>query len=173
MIRKRKTIKIIGVFTKPIKYMISHLLLLIRVTCLAAAPHQAHVCCITMLNCLLRSVIEIFSSIPRLRLSPSPPPTKVTVTRTSGSAHSHTSRLLLQSSATASSSRNSSGTGSTKKRRLNDNDSETSSLAGGTVTKARISQHASASGRITVDEVDLEGKFIRLSNKSDEVNLII
>uniref|UniRef100_A0A7N6BKP4 Lamin A n=1 Tax=Anabas testudineus TaxID=64144 RepID=A0A7N6BKP4_ANATE len=29
-------------------------------------------------------------------------------------------------------------------------------------------QHASASGRITVDEVDLEGKFIRLSNKADE-----
>uniref|UniRef100_A0A4W6BQ06 Lamin A n=1 Tax=Lates calcarifer TaxID=8187 RepID=A0A4W6BQ06_LATCA len=29
-------------------------------------------------------------------------------------------------------------------------------LAGGTVTKTRISQHASASGRITVDEVDLE-----------------
>ncbi|GAA6217303.1 lamin [Lates japonicus] len=103
----------------------------------------------------------------RLRLSPSPPPTKVTVTRTSGSGHAHTSRLL-QSSATASSSRNSSGTGSTKKRRLNDNDSETSSLAGGTVTKTRISQHASASGRITVDEVDLEGKYIRLSNKADE-----
>ncbi|CAK6958936.1 lamin [Scomber scombrus] len=103
----------------------------------------------------------------RLRLSPSPPPTKVTVTRTSGSAHSHTSRLL-QSSTTASSSRNSSGTASAKKRRLNDNDSETSSLVGGTVTKTRISQHASASGRVTVDEVDLEGKYIRLSNKADE-----
>uniref|UniRef100_A0A4W6BQ39 Lamin A n=1 Tax=Lates calcarifer TaxID=8187 RepID=A0A4W6BQ39_LATCA len=86
----------------------------------------------------------------RLRLSPSPPPTKVTVTRTSGSGHAHTSRLLQS------------------KRRLNDNDSETSSLAGGTVTKTRISQHASASGRITVDEVDLEGKYIRLSNKADE-----
>ncbi|XP_070691106.1 lamin [Pempheris klunzingeri] len=103
----------------------------------------------------------------RLRLSPSPPPTKVTVTRTSTSGHGHTSRLL-HSATTASSSRNSSGTGSTKKRRLNDNDSETSSVAGGTVTKTRISQHASASGRITVDEVDLEGKFIRLSNKADE-----
>ncbi|XP_045899977.1 lamin-A-like [Micropterus dolomieu] len=103
----------------------------------------------------------------RLRLSPSPQPTKVTVARTSGSGHSHTSRLV-HSAATASSSRNSSGTGSTKKRRLNDNDSETSSMVGGTVTKTRISQHASASGRITVDEVDLEGKFIRLSNKADE-----
>ncbi|XP_034553371.1 lamin-A-like [Notolabrus celidotus] len=123
----------------------------------------------------------------RLRLSPSPPPTRVTVTRTSGSSHSHsgghdhghshghghshshTSRLLASgTAATASSSRNSSGTASTKKRRLNDNDSETSSMVGGTVTKARISQHASASGRITVDEVDLDGKFIRLSNKADE-----
>ncbi|XP_076593811.1 lamin-A-like [Chaetodon auriga] len=103
----------------------------------------------------------------RLRLSPSPPPTKVTVTRTSASGHGHASRLL-HSAATASSSRNSSGTGSTKKRRLNDNDSETSSMAGGTVTKTRISQHASASGRITVDEVDLEGRFVRLSNKADE-----
>uniref|UniRef100_A0A3B5KZ84 Lamin A/C n=1 Tax=Xiphophorus couchianus TaxID=32473 RepID=A0A3B5KZ84_9TELE len=45
---------------------------------------------------------------------------------------------------------------SAAKRRLNDNDSETSSM------------QASASGRITVDEVDLEGKFIRLSNKADE-----
>uniref|UniRef100_G3PIZ5 Lamin A/C n=1 Tax=Gasterosteus aculeatus aculeatus TaxID=481459 RepID=G3PIZ5_GASAC len=72
-----------------------------------------------------------------------------------GEEESHTSRL-----------RNSSGTASAKKRRRND--SETSSMVGGTVTKTRISQQASASGRITVDEVDLEGKFIRLSNKADE-----
>uniref|UniRef100_A0A8D0D1E3 Lamin A n=1 Tax=Sander lucioperca TaxID=283035 RepID=A0A8D0D1E3_SANLU len=83
----------------------------------------------------------------RLRLSPGGT-TKVTVARTSGSAHSHTT--------------------SAKKRRLNDNDSESSSMVGGTVTKTRISQNASASGRVTVDEVDLEGKFVRLSNKADE-----
>ncbi|XP_007570629.1 lamin-A [Poecilia formosa] len=108
----------------------------------------------------------------RLRLSPSPSSTKVTVTRSSGSGH--TSRLLLSSAsssaaaaaAAASSSRTSSS--ASKKRRLNDNDSETSSMVGGTITKTRISQQASASGRITVDEVDLEGKFIRLSNKADE-----
>ncbi|XP_068610741.1 lamin-A-like [Brachionichthys hirsutus] len=101
----------------------------------------------------------------RLRLSPSPN-VKVTVTR--GSGHAHSSRLL-QSATAASSSRNSSGTGASKKRRLNnDNDSETSSVAGGAVTKTRISQHASASGRITVDEVDMEGKYVRLSNKADE-----
>ncbi|XP_029307407.1 lamin [Cottoperca gobio] len=126
----------------------------------------------------------------RLRLSPGTTPTsKVTVTRISssghglssraahstGSTHSQTSRTLKASGAataiaiatgTASSSRNSSGT--SKKRRLNDNDSETSSMVGGTVTRTRISQNASASGRITVDEVDLEGKYIRLSNKADE-----
>ncbi|XP_029959178.1 lamin-A [Salarias fasciatus] len=109
----------------------------------------------------------------RLRLSPSPPPVKVSVSRVSGSSHSQSSRLLQSSaaasaSAGATSSRNSSGTASSKRRRLNDNDSETSSMAGGTVTKTRISQHASASGRVTVDEVDLDGKFIRLSNKADE-----
>lgn len=124
-------------------------------------------------NCLglYLSSKRLPASFLRLRLSPSPPPTKVTVTRTSASGHGHTSRLLHSSAAAAaSSSRNSSGTGSSKKRRLNDNDSETSSMAGGTVTKTRISQHASASGRVTVDEVDLEGKFVRLSNKADEVS---
>uniref|UniRef100_A0AAR2KCW7 Lamin A n=1 Tax=Pygocentrus nattereri TaxID=42514 RepID=A0AAR2KCW7_PYGNA len=66
----------------------------------------------------------------------------------------------------SSTSRNSSG--SAKKRRLNDTDSDASSVAGGTVTRTRITQQASASGRITVDEVDLEGKYIRLSNKADQ-----
>uniref|UniRef100_W5LHB3 Lamin A n=1 Tax=Astyanax mexicanus TaxID=7994 RepID=W5LHB3_ASTMX len=56
----------------------------------------------------------------------------------------------------------------TRKRRLNDTDSEASSVAGGMVTRTRITQQASASGRITVDEVDLEGKFVRLSNKADQ-----
>lgn len=99
----------------------------------------------------------------RLRLSPSPPPARViSVTRTSGSG-THTQTRTAQSS----SSRNSSG--SAKKRRLNDTDSEASSVAGGMVTRTRITQQASASGRVTVDEVDLEGKFVRLSNKADQV----
>uniref|UniRef100_A0AAQ5XSC3 Lamin A n=1 Tax=Amphiprion ocellaris TaxID=80972 RepID=A0AAQ5XSC3_AMPOC len=49
----------------------------------------------------------------------------------------------VQSSATASSSRNSSG-----------------------------KSQASASGRITVDEIDMEGKYVRLSNKADEDQLL-
>ncbi|XP_077431006.1 prelamin-A/C-like [Vanacampus margaritifer] len=104
----------------------------------------------------------------RLQLSPSPTPGRVTVTRTSGSSHSHT-RLLHATPALTSSSRTSSGVA--KKRRLNDDDSDTSSMAaaaGSTVTKTRIMQHAAASGRVTVDEVDQDGKFVRLSNKSDE-----
>uniref|UniRef100_A0A8C8LQ66 Lamin A/C n=1 Tax=Oncorhynchus tshawytscha TaxID=74940 RepID=A0A8C8LQ66_ONCTS len=95
----------------------------------------------------------------RLRLSPSPPPTRVTV---------HSARVVQSTSG----SRNSSGTASAKKRRLNDNDSETSSLAGGAVTRTRIAQQASASGRVTVDEVDLEGKYVRLSNKANEDQLL-
>uniref|UniRef100_A0AAQ5ZN86 Lamin A n=1 Tax=Amphiprion ocellaris TaxID=80972 RepID=A0AAQ5ZN86_AMPOC len=83
----------------------------------------------------------------RLHLTPSPTPIKVTVTRTSGSTIGHTSRLLRQVH-------------------------ETSSMAGGTVTKTRISQQASASGRITVDEIDMEGKYVRLSNKADEDQLL-
>lgn len=107
----------------------------------------------------------------RLRLSPSPPPTRVTVTRSTGSATgsasgSHHARIIQ----TTSSSRNSSG--SAKKRRLNDNDSDASSVVGGTVTRTRIAQQASASGRVTVDEVDLEGKFVRLSNKADQDQLL-
>uniref|UniRef100_A0A8C7MF55 Lamin A/C n=1 Tax=Oncorhynchus kisutch TaxID=8019 RepID=A0A8C7MF55_ONCKI len=61
---------------------------------------------------------------------------------------------------------------SARKRRLNDNDSEASSLAGGAVTRTRIAQQASASGRVTVDEVDLEGKYVRLSNKANEDQLL-
>uniref|UniRef100_A0A672KG71 Lamin-A-like n=1 Tax=Sinocyclocheilus grahami TaxID=75366 RepID=A0A672KG71_SINGR len=83
----------------------------------------------------------------RLRLSPSPPPVRgVTVTRSSGSG---THSRVVQSSTSRTSS------GSAKKRRLNDNDSDASS-------------QASASGRVTVDEVDMEGKYVRLSNKSDQ-----
>uniref|UniRef100_A0A8C9WE51 Lamin A n=1 Tax=Scleropages formosus TaxID=113540 RepID=A0A8C9WE51_SCLFO len=89
--------------------------------------------------CAYRKLLE--GEEERLRLSPSPPPTRVTVSRTSASG-SH-SRIVQSSS-------------STKKRRINDTDSETSSM------------QASASGRVTVDEVDLDGKYVRLSNKADQ-----
>ncbi|CAL9690771.1 unnamed protein product [Knipowitschia caucasica] len=85
----------------------------------------------------------------RLRLSPSPPPAvRVSGSRTS-SAHSRS----LQSSGV-------------KRRRGNDTDSEAS--FSGAVSRTRVTQQASASGRVTVDEVDPEGKYVRLSNKADE-----
>ncbi|XP_077454367.1 lamin-A-like [Stigmatopora argus] len=65
-----------------------------------------------------------------------------------------------------------------KKRRRNDDDSDASSVTAGggvgvggggnSVTKTRVLQQAAASGRVTVDEVDQDGKYVRLSNKSDE-----
>ncbi|XP_056876487.1 lamin-A-like isoform X1 [Takifugu flavidus] len=104
--------------------------------------------------CAYRKLLE--GEEQRLRLSPSPPPTKVTGSHSSSSAvHSRT----LQQSAMNSAA---------KRRRPNDTDSEASSVAGGTIARTRITQQASASGRVTVDEVDLEGKYVRLSNKADE-----
>lgn len=50
--------------------------------------------------------------------------------------------------------------GSSKKRKLEDSESRTS-----------FSHHARTSGRVGVEEVDLEGKFVRLRNKSNEVSL--
>lgn len=93
----------------------------------------------------------------RLRLSPSPPPAKVTGSHSSSSAaHSRTTQQSALNSPA-------------KRRRPNDTDSEASSVAGGAIARTRITQQASASGRVTVDEVDLEGKYVRLSNKADEV----
>uniref|UniRef100_A0A1W7REK9 Prelamin-A/C n=1 Tax=Agkistrodon contortrix contortrix TaxID=8713 RepID=A0A1W7REK9_AGKCO len=51
----------------------------------------------------------------------------------------------------------SSAQSSTKKRKLADSESHTS-----------FSQHARTRGRVVVEEVDLEGKFVRLRNKSNE-----
>ncbi|XP_058016544.1 lamin [Ahaetulla prasina] len=51
----------------------------------------------------------------------------------------------------------SSAQSSAKKRKLEDGESRTS-----------FSQHARTSGRVAVEEVDLEGKFVRLRNKSNE-----
>ncbi|KAE8282509.1 Lamin-A Precursor [Larimichthys crocea] len=104
--------------------------------------------------CAYRKLLE--GEEQRLRLSPSPPPIKVTGSRSSASgAHSRSVQYSAQGSPT-------------KRRRPNDTDSEASSFAGGAVARTRITQQASASGRVTVDEVDLDGKYVRLSNKADE-----
>ncbi|KAM5294895.1 lamin isoform 1-T1 [Glossophaga mutica] len=75
----------------------------------------------------------------RLRLSPSP-----SSQRSRGRASSHSSQTQ--------------GGGSiTKKRKLESAESRSS-----------FSQHARTSGRVAVEEVDEEGKFVRLRNKSNE-----
>ncbi|XP_024151527.1 lamin-A isoform X1 [Oryzias melastigma] len=102
--------------------------------------------------CAYRKLLE--GEEERLRLSPSPPPTRVTGSRSSASA-----ARSVHSSAQSSPA---------KRRRPNDVDSEASSFGGGALTRTRITQQASASGRVTVDEVDLDGKYVRLSNKADE-----
>ncbi|KAM4725193.1 lamin-A-like isoform 1-T1 [Anableps anableps] len=104
--------------------------------------------------CAYRKLLE--GEEERLRLSPSPPPTRVTGSRSSTSiAHSRSIHGSARSSPA-------------KRRRHNDTDSEASSFTGGAVARTRITQQASASGRVTVDEVDLDGKYVRLSNKADE-----
>ncbi|XP_014647471.1 PREDICTED: lamin isoform X2 [Ceratotherium simum simum] len=75
----------------------------------------------------------------RLRLSPSP-----TSQRSRGRASSHSSQTQGSSSIT-------------KKRKLESSESRSS-----------FSQHARTSGRVAVEEVDEEGKFVRLRNKSNE-----
>ncbi|KAM9771213.1 lamin-A-like [Syngnathus typhle] len=57
-----------------------------------------------------------------------------------------------------------------KRKRPNDTDSEASSFAGSAVTRTPITQQASASGQVTVDEVEQDGKYVRLSNKGDELH---
>lgn len=34
-------------------------------------------------------------------------------------------------------------------------------------------QHASSSGKVSIEEIDADGKFVRLKNKSDEVLMFI
>lgn len=77
--------------------------------------------------------------LPRLRLSPSP-----TSQRSRGRTSSH-------------SSQSQGGGSATKKRKLESSESRSS-----------FSQHARTSGRVAVEEVDEEGKFVRLRNKSNE-----
>ncbi|XP_067833488.1 lamin isoform X2 [Heptranchias perlo] len=81
----------------------------------------------------------------RLRLSPSPPP-HVSVSRTTTSRTIHTSQSAHG-----------------KKRRLDELESEASGSS-----NTSISQHASSKGRVMVEAIDLDGKFVRLKNKSNE-----
>uniref|UniRef100_A0A8C5A4U9 Lamin-A-like n=1 Tax=Gadus morhua TaxID=8049 RepID=A0A8C5A4U9_GADMO len=111
--------------------------------------------------CAYRKLLE--GEEERLRLSPSPPPTRVTSRIISGSGGGSGSAAALSRTVHCSAQ-----SSSAKRRRANDTDSEASSFAGGPAVRTRVTQQASASGRVTVDEVDQEGKFVKLSNKADE-----
>ncbi|XP_069796445.1 lamin isoform X2 [Narcine bancroftii] len=82
----------------------------------------------------------------RLRLSPSPPP-QGSSSRTSGSRAAHGGQAVV----------------GTKRRRVED--METEEVLG-------VSQQASSRGRVAVEAVDLEGKYIRLRNRSDQDQLM-
>uniref|UniRef100_A0A8C7HA31 Lamin A n=1 Tax=Oncorhynchus kisutch TaxID=8019 RepID=A0A8C7HA31_ONCKI len=61
--------------------------------------------------------------------------------------------------------------GEEERLRLSPSPPPTRSTSGSRNSSGTASQ-ASASGRVTVDEVDLEGKFVRLSNKANEDQLL-
>ncbi|CAL8298933.1 unnamed protein product [Lota lota] len=113
--------------------------------------------------CAYRKLLE--GEEERLRLSPSPPPNRVTsrIGSSSGAAAAAAGSAGLSRTVHCSAQ-----SSSAKRRRPNDTDSEASSFAGGPAVRTRVTQQASASGRVTVDEVDQEGKFVKLSNKADE-----
>ncbi|XP_078616645.1 lamin-B2-like isoform X2 [Branchiostoma floridae x Branchiostoma japonicum] len=106
----------------------------------------------------------------RLKLTPTPSPTGRT-------------RSVVQESrktTTVSSSSSGSGRGRTSKRKRVEMESEESgSSSSGAVAvggvsgsaSAMVTQSATASGFITIDEVDLEGKFVKLQNTSAEKDM--
>lgn len=94
----------------------------------------------------------------RLKLSPSP------------------SSLVTISQATSSSSSGvgmSVGRGRGKRRRLETEDtqgSRSSASGSGVGSGSRLAQQAAVTGVVSIDEVDLEGRFVRLKNSSDKVS---
>ncbi|XP_040928696.1 lamin-A-like [Betta splendens] len=99
--------------------------------------------------CAYRKLLE--GEEQRLRLSPSPPPAIVTGSRSSTSAAHYRSA---------------------KRSCPNDKNEDEFSFTGATVTRKQVTQKASASGRVTVDEVDMDGKYVRLSNKADKDQIL-
>ncbi|XP_078691508.1 lamin-B1-like isoform X3 [Branchiostoma floridae x Branchiostoma belcheri] len=104
----------------------------------------------------------------RLKLTPTPSPTGRT-------------RSVVQESrkTTVTSSSSGSSRGRTSKRKRVEMESEESGSSSGAVAvggvsgsaSAMVTQSATASGFITIDEVDLEGKFVKLQNTSAEKDM--
>ncbi|KAF7461027.1 Hypothetical predicted protein [Marmota monax] len=94
----------------------------------------------------------------RLKLSPSPS-SRVTISRATSSSSS--------SMSTAGRSSRS------KRRRLEAEEppgSGSSAIGSGSSSSFRLAQQASATGSVSIEEIDLEGRFVRLKNNSDKVS---
>ncbi|KAF7461029.1 Hypothetical predicted protein [Marmota monax] len=92
----------------------------------------------------------------RLKLSPSPS-SRVTISRATSSSSS--------SMSTAGRSSRS------KRRRLEAEEppgSGSSAIGSGSSSSFRLAQQASATGSVSIEEIDLEGRFVRLKNNSDK-----
>nr|XP_020649847.1 lamin-B2 [Pogona vitticeps] len=100
----------------------------------------------------------------RLKLSPSPP-SRITVSRATSSSSasaarsSRGKRKRVEAEELSGSFSSGIGTGSS---------SATSSTGTGTSTRFQVTQQASAKGSISIEEIDLEGKYVQLKNCSDK-----
>ncbi|XP_052603058.1 lamin-B2 isoform X1 [Peromyscus californicus insignis] len=97
----------------------------------------------------------------RLKLSPSPS-SRVTISRATSSSSSSSSGVGM-----------SVGRGRGKRRRLETEDTQgsrsSSSGQGSSLgSGSRLAQQAAVTGVVSIDEVDLEGRFVRLKNASDK-----
>ncbi|GAB1295374.1 Lamin-B2 [Apodemus speciosus] len=93
----------------------------------------------------------------RLKLSPSSS-SRVTISRATSSSSSSSSGVGM-----------SVGQGRGKRRRLETEDTPGSpSSASSAISGSRLAQQAVATGVVSIDEVDLEGRFVRLKNSSDK-----
>lgn len=64
------------------------------------------------------------------------------------------------------------GQGRGKRRRLETEDTPGSPSSASSVSSgSRLAQQAVATGVVNIDEVDLEGRFVRLKNSSDKVSV--
>lgn len=64
------------------------------------------------------------------------------------------------------------GRGRSKRQRLEMEDTPGSPSSASSVSSgSRLAQQAGATGVVNIDEVDLEGRFVRLKNSSDKVSV--
>ncbi|XP_032763333.1 lamin-B2 isoform X2 [Rattus rattus] len=106
--------------------------------------------------CSYRKLLE--GEEERLKLSPSPS-SRVTISLATSSSSSSSSSGVGMSL----------GRGRSKRQRLETEDTPGSPSSASSVSSgSRLIQQAGATGVVNIDEVDLEGRFVRLKNSSDK-----